>query len=160
MKVPLITPELKAAAETLLGAQAYKEVIRPVVDGYQRAVLADYRFRVASAWIERGEEDRVILEPSESYLLEDDDAHVVYADFHAAAIAHGFNVHPGHCPLLVAERMVAQAERDLLSAAQYITKIDPDEIGDMRLRKDLIDLTLNFVVTSAGVTTASVLAGK
>jgi hypothetical protein len=158
MQPPAITPDLKTAAETLIGAQAYIALIRPVVEGYQRRILAKHQFRIARTWVERGDEDSIILDPNHSYLLEDDDASVVYDEFHAEALAHGFDVPPSHCPLLMAESMVIQAERALLLAAQYITKIDPDEFWDMKLRRELIDLTLNFVVASAGINTASVLS--
>jgi len=158
MKVPTITPELKAAAEELLGAQAYTNLIRPVVEGYQSRILAQHQFRIDQKWVERGSEDCVILDPKEVYLMNDADSTVIFAEYDAAAKANDFDLPDGYCPLLVAENMIIKAERTLLNAARYITNIDPDEFWDMKIRKELIDLTLNFVVASAGITTASVLS--
>lgn len=158
MKVPTITHALKSAAEDLLGAQAHMNLIRPVVEGYQRRILADHKFHIDQKWVERGDEDRVVLDPKQVYLMNDADSTVIFAEYDAATKAHGFDVPSGYCPLLMAESAVIQAERNLLLAARYITNIDPDEFWDMKMRKELIDLTLNLVVATAGITKDSVLA--
>jgi len=160
MQPTAITPELKKAAEILLAAQAYLAIVRPVVQGYQTAILADRQYHIDPKWVEKGDADMVVLDAKHVYLLTDEDSNEVFTAFDEARDAHGFPARQfGWCPLLAAESAVIQAEIALMNAAQYITitNIDIANVWDMAIRREMIELTMSFVVPAAGITTTSVL---
>lgn len=128
---PTITPELKNAVETFLLAKAYTETIRPIVREYQRQLLAEMQLPISEEWTQRrGEEfpeGTLILEPQQTWMLGDEDARAYYDRLHPLHLAHGFDVKPDYCPLLMAEADQSDAERLVLNAAQYITGLEPHE---------------------------------
>lgn len=165
MTKPTITTELKTAVEDALVAQAYRETIEPVVIGYQTEILAEHQFEVAQKWLEMRPgsfaDDRVILEASRSYLMEDDDFQTYIAATRVAQAEHGLVTEsPDHCPLLVAESVESDAKTAVINAAKYIHKIDEGKVWNLDLRQRLFDLITGLVINLCpDISTQNVLAG-
>lgn len=119
------TPGQIKAAEHLFVAMAHEQLVRPVVEAYETAILAKHQFHIAAQWVREGDADRVILDRKLSYLLDDADAAVFYSECHQARDAAGLKVdNPEHCPLCVAENLRIQAENALLEAISEIPGLE------------------------------------
>lgn len=116
MKTPKFTPteaEIKAAKAVFL-AMAHTETVRPIVEGYQRELIAYMRPMVASKWRERMG-DKEITDIKHTYLMDDNDAKWYYAECDKKAAENGFKTPgPGYCPLLMAENLQIKAEAVLV----------------------------------------------
>lgn len=143
------TKEMISAAEAVFLTMAHEQLIRPIVEGYQRAILEKHQFHIARKWVERGDEDRVILEPKHSFLLDDKDAATYYAALHAARDAARLKVnHPENCPLLVAEHQRIKAENALLKQAATIPTLGGlanTHLMTLEQRAQAVELTLRML---------------
>ncbi len=137
-------------AQELMVARAFEDTIRPIVEGYQHAILAKHQFKRAVKWGEQVDpEGDVITDSKRVYLLNDADLQVYVAECQVAQEAHGLKVaRPGNCPLLEAQSARIGAENVLLQA----WKDDPDfsALADsgsqtVALRDRAIELTLNLL---------------
>lgn len=139
------TPDMIAAAKAVFVAMAWVETVKPIVRAYQTDILNRHQWHMAKKWTDRKMKDRIILDPDQSYLLEDDDFETYHQESIAARRASGlYVVNAEYCPLLIAKRILIQAETALITIMQPVTTIDPDNVyGD--LRKELIDLTLRWL---------------
>lgn len=146
------TKQQVQAARLLFLAIAYAETVRPVVEGYQRKILAAHNWPMAQKWIDasarrRGDKymnGEPILDPKDSFLLEDDASAIYFAALDDEAKAAGFkDLKPGYCPLLMAENVVRDAERALIDAMAEITKITNDNIWNLGYdkRNEYLELT-------------------
>lgn len=120
-------------AELLLTAQALVETIRPIVEGYQKAILAKHTFtnqRTVERFAHRGAAPvEVILDPKRSFELSDEDFAVYLEECNEARIAAGLQTDdPGHCPLLVAENLRGQAQRAFMESMESFTGINVDSL--------------------------------
>ena len=105
------------AAESLFVAIAMEETMRPIVEGYQKSILARHKFHKDVKWSERVGDDEVIVDPKISYLLNDEDAAVYHAECNATRDSLGLKTEkPGNCPLLEAEYARLRCESALLTA--------------------------------------------
>lgn len=85
-------PEMIVAANSVA-------VKTPIVEAYQRQLLARGQWLMASAFVDPGEERPVILDPKLSYLLEEEDAKTFQAQCAAQAAAAGLATRiPGNFP--------------------------------------------------------------
>lgn len=98
------------AANAVFQAEALVNTLKPVITRIRAKVLNDNNFMYDSElWHKSGK----ITNPSDDYMMSDDE-HAIYCDIlHNALIAHGFNVEPHYCPLLMAEEQLRQANRVL-----------------------------------------------
>lgn len=104
------------AAEAVFTAMAFEATVRPIVETYELAILEKHQFRISRKWVEKGITDRLVLERKDTFLLDDEDAKVYYAECFAARDAAKLAVDdPEHCPLLVAS--VYSAPIDCLNLA-------------------------------------------
>lgn len=147
------TPEMITATKALLMAKAFVQTIKPIVDGYQKAILEKHQFtnrREVELLTKLGREaeERVILDPKESYQMSKEDFNTFWNECKIEREKAGLKVkRDDFCPLLVAENLERQAKNALLEAMRPLTKIDPDNLWDMDNRKKLIELSINLMVS-------------
>lgn len=143
------SPIMLLAAGNVFKAMAWVDVIKPVVEGYQKEILARHQWHIAKEWSEkRGAPDRIILEPSRSYLLEDDDFKIYHKECHEARDKAGLKVdNDDFCPLLVAQRLLTEAQHGLIDAMTPTTGVEVDDLfyNGMRDYDKYIDLTLRLL---------------
>lgn len=147
------TAEQLEAARKLFAAMAMVQTVKPIVEAYQRKILAANQWKIAPEFVERPsatargiEEGDVILEPKLSYLLDEEDAAVFFAECDKEAAAHGFKVKPGYCPFLIADSDRMDAERALVASMADVTKINNDNIWNLGFdkRREYLDLTMRL----------------
>jgi hypothetical protein len=144
------TPEMIRAAETCFAAMALTETIRPIVEGYQRRILAEMQAPFAKEWTDRGMKGHTILEPEHTYLMENSDFQTYLARCREEQAKAGLHTDsPEYCPLLVAENLQMQAEHALIDAMEPVTHITREMIWErsnaLENLKKLLDLTLRFM---------------
>jgi len=147
------TPEMVNATKAVLAAKALVLTLRPIVEGYEKAILAKHQFtnkaEVATLTkIGREAKERVILDPKESYQMSEEDFNFYWNECKAERERKGLWVEQDDfCPLLVAEDLERKAKNTLLEAMRPISKIDPDNLWDMDNRKKLIELSITLMVS-------------
>jgi len=141
------TSEMIQSAKSVFMTMAMVETIKPIVKGYVREILAKHQFHIAQEWIDKGDEDRIILDPNQSYLLGDNDFAVYLAETNEAREKAGLKVdNPEFCPLLVAEDLQSRAENVLIDTMESITNFNQKEIALYgENRKKFLDLTLRLL---------------
>lgn len=137
-------------AQTLMVAMAYEGTLRPIVEGYQCAILAKHQFKQGAKWGERvGPDGGVILEGKHAFLLEDEDFQVYLDECKVAQDAHGLKASkPENCPLLEAESARMAAEHALLKTWEGHPRLSSlAAAGTLRLeqRAQVIELTLGLL---------------
>lgn len=137
-------------AQALLVAMAHEATLRPIVEGYERAILAKHQFKRAAMWSKRaGQEGEVITEGKHAFLLDEADLKVYLAECQAAQDAHGLKTEkPGNCPLLEAQHVRTQCEIALLQAWEGHPRLSV--LADTRTlcgerRHQVIELTLGLL---------------
>lgn len=140
----MITQDMITAAENVFTAMAFVETIRPIVEGYQKEILAKYQFRVAPEF-KRHEKNKVILDPKDTYLMADNDFKVFLAECHEARQAAKLHVEKEEfCPLLVAEGLQRKAEHVLVDTMEVLTGLAADKLTFPHYRK-YIDIALRLL---------------
>jgi hypothetical protein len=146
------TPDMIRAAENCFAAMAFTETIRPIVEGYQRRILADMRPSIAKKWTtgDRRMKNETILDPERTYLMEDADFQTYLTRTREEQAKAGLHTDsPEFCPLLVAEHLQMQVEHCLIDAMEPVTHITRDMIwkskNSLENLKKLKDLTLRFM---------------
>ncbi|ABD72052.1 hypothetical protein Rfer_4366 (plasmid) [Rhodoferax ferrireducens T118] len=139
-----------AAAEAVFMTMALVQTIRPVVMKYQTDILAAGQWHIREAFIARLE-DKVILDPAQSYLMSEEDFANYDRQCKDACDKAGLVVeHPDQCPLLVAEELQRLAERALIDAMVDVAKMTHEKLlsfGDgLKSYRKYIDLTLKLLV--------------
>lgn len=145
------TPSLIRAAECVFMAMAMRDHVRPIVHEYQQRILREGQWPLARQWSTPGESPRVILDPAESFLLEAADAALYFARCDEARKTAKLGVNrDGNCPLLEAEHLLVQAERELLEAVAELTGVSADKVSGLPREgyRQYIDLTLRFVASA------------
>lgn len=137
-------------AQELMVAMAYEETLRPIVEGYEREILAKHRFKMAAKWGERtGPEGGVILEAKHAFLLDEHDAKVYQDECRLAQEAHGLKASkPENCPLLEAEHARRVAENALMETWKGHPRFASlADLGTLQTkqRAKVIDLTLGLL---------------
>lgn len=115
--------DMIAAAENVFVAMAYVETIRPIVVGYQTAILAKHQFPVAARFKGVGDAPDIILNPEQSYLMDlDTDLPVFIAACRKEQKKAGLKTDtPEQCPLLVAESLLRDAKNLLIETMAPVT---------------------------------------
>jgi hypothetical protein len=147
--LPAITPELTEAVAHYIAAKAYTASIRPLVEGYQRAILAAGNFQYRTWPEDKRPGVRPagrITEPRDAWQMDDAQAEAYYVLLDTAHAAHGFAVQPGYCPLLIAEHEEIKAGWLICDAAAYITSITRDQITATLKFREYLDLVAALVL--------------
>lgn len=152
--VKLMNPPPKGlidAAQMVVQAKAMVATIKPIVEGYQREILERHQFHIAKKWRGHGMLDRIILDPNESYLLEQEDFSVYLDECKEARIAAGLHVDDEEkCPLLVAQSVERDAIKVLCDIMEPITGISHKNIvcskDGIKKLHEYVDITLRLLV--------------
>jgi hypothetical protein len=122
---------LISLANAVFMAMAYEATIRPIVEGYEREILAHHRWTNRGA-LERAKgkpyeheiKEEVILEPNLSYNLSDEDFLTYLAECEIEMRKAGLTAEKDCCPLLVAERLKIEAQWAFVDALEPYTGIE------------------------------------
>lgn len=139
--------QMVSTALTVFKAMAFVQVIRPIVEGYQKKILDTYKFKIARKWTDRGRPCEIITDPKHSYLMSDDDFKFYIAECNEARKDANLHVkNEEFCPLLVAEGLLRLAETALCSVMEPITGISHEmATGNLDNYKKYIDLILKLL---------------
>lgn len=142
------------AAEALFVAMAFEQALRPVVEGYQRAILLDGVWRVAPHILQRcshraGEPlSPYVTDIKSAWTMHEDDFSLYLKRCNEERIAAGLVVeNEDQCPLLVAENATRLAKRALCDAMASVTNISADKALVLGLKKyeQFVDLSLKLL---------------
>ncbi len=144
------TQEMIDSAKSVFMAMALVDTIKPVVKGYEEEILNRHQYHIGKEWIDKGMRDEIIINPDQTYLLEDPDFQVYLKEAFEARDKAGLKVdNPEFCPLLVAEHLLVDAEHLLIESMKPITQLETGRVyGDNR--KKLIDLSLKLLAPFVG----------
>jgi hypothetical protein len=136
------------AAERVLAAMARFEVVAPIVDAYQREILERHQWRVAREWVEMGDDDVVVLNPDETYLLEESDAAIYFSECTQAAATARLGIElPESCPKLEARDALRTAQNIFLDEVSTVPGLESLGSGTLPLgaRDQALTLALEMV---------------
>lgn len=138
-KLKIWARDHRGLAKAVCEAKAFAEMERDRVNSYVRVVFDRYEF--TNDMDGSGEK---ISDPSRLYLSQDEDqVAAYYADCDRAHREHGFNGPEGHCPALVAEGLLADAENALLIAVGEFAGVNGmDFCRSLSLRSKALDWAL------------------
>jgi len=147
---PEITDAMKQAAKNVFMAMAYTRTIRPIVEEYQKLVIAEIKPPVAEEWLSRGIASRLITDAKDTYLMEDKDFQTYLKRCNEERIKARLHVdNEEFCPLLVAEDLQRRAERVFIEAMIPITHLTPERVlcseNGLANYDKLIDLSLRLL---------------
>lgn len=149
------------AARNLFAAMAHAELVVPIVEAYQREILARHQWKPDARWAAIGTGlNQPLLDPKHSYLMNDTDSEVYFAECRKAqAAAKLITETPDYCPKLVAESIVLRCEMALVAAMEPVTKVGWDLVArDLKSKTAYIGLTLALLSKFVG--TASEILGE
>lgn len=156
------------AARNLFAAMAHRDLVVPIVEAYQREILARHQWKPDACWAAIGTGrlghaewvNQPLLDPKHSYLMNDADSEVYFAECRKAqAAAKLITETPEHCPKLVAEDLVLRCEMALVAAMEPVTKVGWDMVArDLKSKTAYIGLTLALLSKFVG--TASEILGE
>ena len=142
------TPTQVRAAFDVFRSMAWEATIRPIVEGYQRKILADLNSAPEIDYREDKTAPKIVLEPKHAWLLPKKTFMVYHVRCNEEQEKAGLITdHPDHCPLLVAEGCVTKAEHAIVEAMQCVTGLTSDELlcAGMDRYRQYIDLTLRLL---------------
>jgi hypothetical protein len=142
MKNLQVPAQLKKAAINLAKAQAAAETVKPIVHAYQMQALNE--LEAVNRYT--GE---TITDVKHAWTITEDKEAAYYARIEELKIEAGWTDLPkDHCPLLVAESIVRDAERALLKCSLLLPlgneQVDFNEILNLDKRKEAVDLMMGF----------------
>ena len=141
--IPAITPELRQAVARLRAAQAHTDAIRPVVEKYKRELMIACGLTYSADFGERA--GQPITDLRDSWMAADQQHAVWCAALDEAAKAHGFDVQPGYCPLLMAEYAEIDAGRAVCIAAAYISGVGAEHATASLRFREYVEKAARFV---------------
>jgi hypothetical protein len=151
-----LTPKMISAAKALLLAMAMEQLVRTLVEQYEREILMRLQLRADKRYAGLGV-DRVIVERVEVPLLSESDREIFYRETYKARDAAKLHVeHPEACPLLQAQLHRTRAEKGLIHTLKDHPKLSATaqtfESGLLTVdeRKRVIDLTLALFAPFVG----------
>jgi hypothetical protein len=148
------TAEMIKAAENVFLAITVEQSIRPIVEGYQRKVLAERSWRTTPellAGLQRRSNQPVadeITDIKAAWMMANDDFAIYRKRCNEERIAAKLHAETDdHCPLLVAENITRLAKHALCDAMAGITKIDGAKAVTLPAADydKLVDLTLKLL---------------
>lgn len=121
--------------ENALASRAYVETIRPIVEGYQKAILEAGDYWMCDQWHREFVKAEIdpgklrITEPERTYLLPQAAANRYHEACRQAAKKAGLHVlREGNCPLLEARHLLVRAEEALL--AVFASEMEVPELAE------------------------------
>lgn len=139
------TPEMLQSAKNVFMAMAHRDIIKPIVEGYEKKILEDLQPKYRKDSREQG----TITNLDHTYLMEDETFLEFNRRCHIERMKANLHVsNPEFCPLLEAEEIVRQANNKLLDSLGPVTGINSSKAlrcGMENYRK-MIDLSLRLVV--------------
>lgn len=111
---------IKPAVLKVLGYQAVAELLRDEVDKRYAAVLASKEYR--------NDEGERVFDPKYSWRICDEQVLEYYAEIDKANRKAGFTGPDGHCPALIAECNLRDAQRELFDIAAPLFGISYEQI--------------------------------
>lgn len=147
MKNINVSKKLIKKAESVFLAMAYTQMVRPIVEKYQKEIVKETPFFVSDEVVKIDLKyiiNKRILSPNEMYLADEESSERYFNLLDKAAADNGFKVKRRYCPLLIAENLEREAKNELLKEAEYITNIDPNSITKMDYKKELVELILKL----------------
>lgn len=144
------------AARNLFAAMAHAELVVPIVEGYQREILARNQWKPDTRWAKfdhgRNWTDEPILDPKRTYLMNDANFRAYLVECRTAqAAAKLITETPEHCPKLVAEDLVLRCEMALVAAMEPVTKVGWDLVArDLKSKAIYVGLTLALLAKFVG----------
>lgn len=131
----------------MLMAQVLAEHEREQVDKLERQVLAENNYQYDTERWGKLDVSGKVTEPKDTYLMREADFTDYHAKMQAIHLANGFErAADGYCPALCAERLLTEAENNLMDVAQEFTGIDPSDIWSLEKRARYLELLTGLVV--------------
>ena len=146
-------PGLTSAVNTFLLAKVYAEAERAIIDKMQRDILNGSVFTVRPEFARRNGGER-ILDPNIAYLMSDEQFETYHAECQRRIIAMGYDVPKDHCPALIAERMLTEAEHLVIDESSALTGLKDGVhallCNGMDAYHKYIDLCVKMIVNMPG----------
>lgn len=144
------TPAMIEAAENVFLAIAMEGTTRPIVEAYQRKVLAERKWMVAPEML-AGDVDEQVTDIKYAWTMSNEDFALYRQRCNEERIAAKLTVESDdHCPLLVAENVTRLAKCALLDSVASITGISGRAAAMSPANQDkLVDLTLRLLAPYA-----------
>ena len=131
----LLTSAIFEPVAEVLVKRARAEVLREEIDALKVKILTAGDFR------HMDDDSRRILDPSEGWLINDEQAPAYFAALERETAAAGHDVPAGYCPALMAEMALVEAERALLEVAAPFLGTTEDRLShNMDRRRKVIRL--------------------
>ena len=128
-------------ALAVCAAKAFAECERERVDAYIQPIFDSFSFQYCGELADKCNLSGPV--PREDlYLCDDPRVQDYYATCDAAHRVHGFTGPDGHCPAMIAENAVMEAERDLIEAGAKLMGIDSTALIYGDTREKLLDILL------------------
>jgi len=146
-------PGLTSAVNTYLLAKVYADGERAIIDKMKRDILNGSVFTVRPEFTRQTEPNR-ITEPSRDYLMSDEQFETYHAECQRRIVAMGYDVPEGHCPALIAERILTEAEHLVIDESSALTGLK-DGVHSllckgMDIYHKYIDLCVKMIVNMPG----------
>ena len=143
------------AAEDVFLAMAAEPTIRPIVEGYQKSILATRTWPVSAELVERrqrraGDEpvDEYVTDIKFAWTMEPEAFALFNKRCNEERVAAGLVVETeAHCPLLVAEHTTCLAKLALCDAMASVTSLSSRKVATMKPddREKFVELTLRLL---------------
>lgn len=144
-----------AAAETVFKAILLVETTRPIVEKYQRDILAEVNWPVRDEFVRHGIVGAFITDPKDSYLISEENFGTYAKRCDRAREAAGLSVgKEGNCPLLEADYLLVQAKWNLIDSMSSITGVTSKQATAFSLNEyqKFIELHLRLLAPFAKAT--------
>lgn len=148
------------AARNLFTAMAHRDLVVPIVEAYQREILARHQWKPDARWADIGAGraghaewvNQPLLDPKRSYLMNEADFKAYMVECRKAqAAAKLITETPEHCPKLVAEDLVLRCEMALVAVMEPVTKVGWDLVArDLKSKAIYVGLTLALLSKFVG----------
>jgi hypothetical protein len=148
------TAEMISAAEAVFLAMAFEQAIRPIVEGYQRKILAERSWNVSPEFLTtRGRSAdtppvEYVTNIKDAWTMAEPDFALFLKRCKDERIAAKLHVQgEQYCPLLVAEDMARKAKHALCDAMACVTSFDASKASGLPINdyNNFIEITLQLL---------------
>lgn len=142
--------EIIEAVKTVLMAKAYTMTVKPIVLEIQNEVLNKFNYIVCpETWGEYEGKIQMgrILDPNKAYEMGEKDFGHYLTEIRQRYLKHFPKLEVDHCPLLVAEELERQAQRNLVDILEPITGLSGHQLicSGLEKYKNYIELNLKYL---------------
>lgn len=132
--------EYAPAAKAVLAARVFAEAERKRVDAYILPLFESYQFEYEGELAKQVGAEGRIHDPKFLYLADDAKCERFYKECDALHREHGFTGPEGHCPALIAEHAVVEAETALIELAKPLFGVEVWQLaGKAEIRNKYLD---------------------